>query len=558
MDRVIFFDNEIMQTVDLLNMNKFALIGQSFQNAAMLGTSTVVAGLSCVPTGPASLQVVVNPGSIYQIDEIDATAYSDLGTDTNNVMKQGILFAAQTLTITPPSTSGFSQVFLVEAELADVDIGSTVLNYFNSANPSEPFSGPGNAGTPNNTIRACHCTIALKAGTAATTGTQTTPSPDAGFVGLFAITVPNGATAITSGLIVQLPTAPFFPTLPAIPADVQSGEWTFGIDTGTANNLVVALNPVPTVYTTGMSFNVKTANAPTGASVINVNALGNKSIVKSGAAALTGSEWAAGDIITLDFDGTNMQLSSVRSSGTINASQLTGPGAIARLTASLTTAGASITFTADEIGVSTTLGGAGVVLSGYSQTLNTATTGAGGMDTGTAPTSGFLSIYAIFNPTTKTASILGTTASQTTIYGGSNLPSGFTMSSLISIWPTNSSKNLVVGALVDRDFYTSNTAVLSTSSATTPTAISLSSAVPAVARGVWGVFSAIETGTVSGSSDAFFGPTAATTPLVVPAAIAGGTIQYSGFLPIVTAQTTFYFVGHSSVEASMSANGYRI
>jgi hypothetical protein len=45
---------------------------------AMLGTSTVVAGLSCVPTGPASLQVVVNEGSIYQLDETDATAYGRL------------------------------------------------------------------------------------------------------------------------------------------------------------------------------------------------------------------------------------------------------------------------------------------------------------------------------------------------------------------------------------------------------------------------------------------------------------------------------------------------
>lgn len=310
MDRMIVYDGALPLATDVLNTDKFAMVGQAFQNAAMLGTSTVVAGLSCVPTGPASLQVVVNEGSIYQLDEADASAYGDLGTDTNNIMKQGILYAPKTLTITPPSTSGFSQVFLVEAELSDVDTGSTVLSYFNSTPPNVPFSGPANSGTSQNTIRTCVCTISLKAGTAATTGTQVTPSPDSGFVGLFAITVPNGATTITSGNIVQLATAPFFPTLPAIPADVQSGEWVYALDTGTTNNVVVTLSPVPTQYTAGMEFRVKMANAPTGATVINANGLGNKSVVKSGGVALAGAEWAIGDIVSFKFDGTNFQVPS--------------------------------------------------------------------------------------------------------------------------------------------------------------------------------------------------------------------------------------------------------
>jgi hypothetical protein len=562
MDRSLFYDNEILQTVDLLNIGKFAMVGQAFQNAAMLGTSTVVAGLSCVPTGPASLQVVVNEGSIYQLDETDATADSDLGTDTNNIMKQGILIAPTTLTITPPATSGFSQVFLVEAELADVDTGSTVLNYFNSTNPSEPFSGPGNAGTPNFTIRACHAVISLKAGIAATTGTQTTPSPDSGFVGLFSITVPNGATAITSGMIVQLPTAPFFPTLPQIPAGVQSGEWTFGVDTGTANNLGVALNPIPAAYTTGMSFNVKTANAPTGASVINANTLGNKSIVKSGAAPLTGSEWASGDIITLDYDGTNMQLLSFRSSGTLNASQLVGGAATVRLSASLTTAGASVTLTADGIGVATVLGGAGIMLASYSQTLNTATTGAGGMDTGAAPTSGFLSIYAIYNPTTKTASILGTSASQTMIYGGTNMPAGFTMSALISVWPTNASHLLIAGNVIDREFYYAAVPpiVLNNGTATTSTAVSLTSVVPVAARACYGQWSATETSSVTANSEAFYSTLNLTNSGIirVTSVAVGGQNNIDGWLPINTSQTIFYNVGQSTLDATIFINGYRI
>jgi hypothetical protein len=93
LDTSLFYDNEILQATDLLNLGKFAMVGQAFQNSAMLGTSTVVAGLSCVPTGPASLQVVVSEGSIYQMDEAEATADGDLGTDANVIMKQGILIA---------------------------------------------------------------------------------------------------------------------------------------------------------------------------------------------------------------------------------------------------------------------------------------------------------------------------------------------------------------------------------------------------------------------------------------------------------------------------------
>jgi len=102
-----------------------------------------------------------------------------------------------------------------------------VLSYYNSANPAQPFSGPSNSGSSNYTQRLCRCSVALKAGAAASTGTQTTPSPDSGYVGLFAITVANGQTQITSSSIAQLATAPFFPALPAVPAG--RAEWVVGL-----------------------------------------------------------------------------------------------------------------------------------------------------------------------------------------------------------------------------------------------------------------------------------------------------------------------------------------
>ncbi|WP_407146225.1 hypothetical protein [Bradyrhizobium sp. ORS 86] len=324
-DRTIVYDGALPQANDILNTSKFAMLGDAFMALATLGNSgsnpsTVVAGLACTPTLPASLQVNVGPGVIFSVDQVDATAYGDLGTDSNQVYKMGIREATGTLTITPPSTSGFSQVFLVQAILSDIDAGSTVLSYFNSANPSIPLSGPSNSGISQNTTRTCVCTVALKAGVAATTGTQVNPAPDAGYTALYYITVANGATQITSGNIVQVGGGfePFVNTaLPYMPRAVQTGGWNWVVDSGTASNLVVTMSPAPLAYVGGLEVKVKVSAAPIGASVINVNGLGNKSIVNPDGSPITSNQWTAAAILRLVYDGTSFQLTSAsKSAGT--------------------------------------------------------------------------------------------------------------------------------------------------------------------------------------------------------------------------------------------------
>jgi hypothetical protein len=72
------------------------------------------------------------------------------------------------------------------------------------------------------------------------------PTPDAGWAGLYVVTVANGATTITSGNISQYSGAPFIlSTLPNVPKNVQGSTWTGFNDTGTASNMVVTLNPNP-------------------------------------------------------------------------------------------------------------------------------------------------------------------------------------------------------------------------------------------------------------------------------------------------------------------------
>lgn len=197
--------------------------------------------------------------------------------------------------------------------------------------------------------------------------------------------------------------------------------------------------------------------------------------------------------VTAD-DGVNNILPSGSTSGgwtrsTARQTVAAAPGFTLNIRASQTAAAATLTFTADEIVVATALGGTPYVLSSYSQALNVAATGAGGMDTGSAPTSGFVAVYAIYNPTSGASSVLAVNASTSsgTIYSGSNLPSGYTASCLIGTWPTDSSGLLVAGYQIGRQMWTAPVIVVNTQSAhASSTSASLSGAVPPNAKSVFG------------------------------------------------------------------------
>ena len=157
-------------------------------------------------------------------------------------------------------------------------------------------------------------------------------------------------------------------------------------------------------------------------------------------------------------------------------------GQTRNLAMSVATASSTATLTADEIIVESALGGLRYCLPSFSKTINLATTGAGGMDTGSAPASGFVAIYAIYNPTTGTENLLATNATAAKVpevYGGANLPSGYTASALVSVWQTNSSGQFIVGEQIDREISTFGTSVLSTSAASPSyTALNIAAAVP--------------------------------------------------------------------------------
>lgn len=74
-NRQTVYAGAIPLETDLLNTNRNALVGLGKLAAAMLGTSTLVNGLACVPTAPATLHVQVLAGEIYSLQNLDGTAF---------------------------------------------------------------------------------------------------------------------------------------------------------------------------------------------------------------------------------------------------------------------------------------------------------------------------------------------------------------------------------------------------------------------------------------------------------------------------------------------------
>ncbi|WP_410176811.1 hypothetical protein [Yersinia hibernica] len=182
-------------------------------------------------------------------------------------------------------------------------------------------------------------------------------------------------------------------------------------------------------------------------------------------------------------------LASLGLSDVAHIPQLTGViGTSRNANMSVTAASATATFTADELIVQTALGGRQYKLTSFNKTINLATTGAGGMDTGAVPANGFVALYAIYNPSTQVSALLAvnTTSVLAPEVCAGIMPSGYTASALVSVWRTASSQ-FVIGYQLDRKIITPVVpATTSTSLPASYIALSLSAAVPVNAKSVNG------------------------------------------------------------------------
>src|SRR5471030_1188600 len=217
---------------------------------------------------------------------------------------------------------------------------------------------------------------------------------------------------------------------------------------------------------------------------------------------------------------------------------------------SVTAASATATFTADELIVGTALGGLQYRIGSFSKTINLATTGAGGMDTGSAPVSGFVALYAIYNPSTNTSALLAVNATAAVVpevYGGANMPAGYTASALVSVWQTNASSQFKIGSQYGRRVFFPATSVLSTTgsgSANPFTPFTISAAAPRNAKDV-NLTATIGTNTSSAAVYSSVNIAAdsggAGSGTVTVSGASGGNIASSVtmIIPIITPQTLY-------------------
>ena len=104
MDRILVYPGSIPLDTDILNTNRNSMIALGYLAQAVLGTNTVVDGLACSPTAPASMTVTVGPGSIAQLSVVDILAYGSLPADTTDpLVKLGINLTATSFTLAAPS-----------------------------------------------------------------------------------------------------------------------------------------------------------------------------------------------------------------------------------------------------------------------------------------------------------------------------------------------------------------------------------------------------------------------------------------------------------------------
>lgn len=111
----------------------------------------------------------------------------------------------------------------------------------------------------------------------------------------------------------------------------HAGTWcTVG---GTATAITLAYTTGPASYIQGQKFAFKTtSNSAAGGTTVNVSGISNKSLLKrtaGGLVAIGAGDWISGDIIEIEYDGTQLQLLTAPSGGGVQilgkAAAITAP-----------------------------------------------------------------------------------------------------------------------------------------------------------------------------------------------------------------------------------------
>lgn len=324
------------------------------------------------------------------------------------------------------------------------------------------------------------------------------------------------------------------------------------------NNTLPAANSVQP----GTPFNFLSVNSAT---ITLARAGADNIVVNNAGQTLATLSFASGDTGQLVSDGVSKWYlvdGSVQAYYARTVGSFPGVvGGASNLKVVQTSASSAMSPTANEIVVEDQLGGRPYVVASVTGTINIATTGANGMDTGSAPVSGNVGVYLIYNPITKAQAFLGvnaTSAAIANIYAGANMPAGYTHSALISVWPTDSSGRFVIGGQTDRTVsLTPTLQVNTTTQQTSPTSVTITGGVPPNARAVYG-YMLVQT--TASSALACSVAATSTNLMLSPVALQNGVLIEGVFtrLPLITPQTVYYTcsAGSGTMTFQLSTTGY--
>lgn len=279
MDRPIQYTQEQARGYDFLWAYKDALIGIGWLEADLTGQTTALAtGLAATATAPASLNINLGGGRIYQLSAVDATNYGLLPSDATLIMQQGNVIAQAVALSTSGLSSGQSRWALIEANFAQVDDipaddpNGGVPFFWNSANPAQPLQGMGGTGGQSNTRRRGTASITVVYGAPATTGSEVPPSASVGAIGLYLVDLTFGQTQVIQGNILtagpsvgpnvpsNYPQAPFLAGLLNAHHNGKAGQAPQIDLTAEVKNILPLLN-LPGSSTTGGGIGVIKLNA---------------------------------------------------------------------------------------------------------------------------------------------------------------------------------------------------------------------------------------------------------------------------------------------------------
>ncbi|OPY00362.1 MAG: hypothetical protein A4E60_02350 [Syntrophorhabdus sp. PtaB.Bin047] len=206
------------------------------------------------------------------------------------------------------------------------------------------------------------------------------------------------------------------------------GALAYAADTGEANAYIAALSPALDAYITGMPVCFKVGNANTGASTIDINDLGAKTIKKNGNEELTVGDILAGQIVTVVYDGTNFQIMGVTKFDETKL-RLSVRDATRNLVVQNNASNPNhqVDISADEIILQDSDGNP-LRITSLSMTADITGSGAGGLDTGSEAISTWYHLWAIARADGTKSVIFSTSATAPT------LPTGYTYKAYTGAW----------------------------------------------------------------------------------------------------------------------------